>query len=88
MDITYVLLNTFVYGSMALVISAYFAYGKFLNFAIGAFMTMLGYIIYNTVQYGMTRQTVGMIVLLLVTYLGTNRALLKYFPNTKQRDYI
>ena len=88
MDYSYILFNTLIYGSIGLVIGSYFAYGKFLHFGIGALVGMMGYIMYNIIQTGRTIQNILMIIALVVIYMGTNRILMKYFPNTKQRDHV
>ena len=88
MDYSYILFNTMIYWSIGLVIGSYFAYGKFLNFSIGALVGMMGYIIYNIANQGLNIQNILMIVALVVIYVWTNQILMKYFPNTKQRDHV
>ena len=88
MDFSYILFNTLIYGSIGLVMSSYFAYGKFINFSIGAFVGMMGYIIYGVVNQWFTVQNIFMICSLIIIYRWVNRALIKYFPNTKQRDHV
>ena len=79
MDLGYILLNTIVYGTVAMVIAWFFGFGKILNFSLGAYMRMGGYVLYRFITYGFS--AVNFIMLI-------NRWLLKYFPNDKKRDHV
>ena len=48
---------------------------------------MMGYSIYNIVIQGLTLQNIFTLCSLVLIYVGTNWIMLKYFPNTRQKDH-
>lgn len=88
MDIQYILLNTLVYGIIALVIANFFSFGKMLNMSIGWFMVMGGYIIYNILVHWMSIQTTIIVIWYIVLFIIINRAIFKFFPHDKQKDHV
>lgn len=48
----YILLNTFLYGTIALMLSLFLSYSKVLNFSLGAYLTLAAYLIWEFVEYG------------------------------------
>ena len=88
MDIGYILFNTIIYGIVALLLASFFSFSKVLNLSIWGFMVMLGYILYNFINYGVTLTNVGVTIVLVGLFFLINRGLLKYFPNDRQRDNV
>ncbi len=88
MDIQYILLNTLIYGIIALVIANFFSFGKMLNMSIGWFMVMWWYIIYNLIIYWIQVQTLIILVWFISLFILINRAIFKYFPHDKQKDHV
>ena len=62
MDISYILQNTIIYGSMAFVLASVFSQHKYLNFSVGAFMIWIAYIMQSIFQNGFS--------LFHIVYLG------------------
>ncbi len=87
MDLGYILLNTIVYGTVAMVIAWFFWFGKILNFSLGAYMMMGGYILYRSITYGFSLLNIVMLIIFIGSFLLINLWLLKYFPNDKKRDH-
>lgn len=87
-DLGYILLNTIVYGSVAMVIAWFFWFGKILNFSLGAYMMMGGYILYRFITYGFSLLNIIILTIFIGSFLLINRGLLKYFPNDKKRDHV
>ncbi|MCF7834643.1 hypothetical protein K9M48_01110 [Candidatus Gracilibacteria bacterium] len=88
MDIQYILLNTVIYGIVALVIANFFSFGKMLNMSIGGFMVMGGYVIYNLIAHGISVQTIIILIGFIGLFILINRAIFKYFPHDKQKYHV
>lgn len=88
MDLWYILLNTIIYGTVAMVIAWFFGFGKILNFSLWAFMMMGGYIMYMCIAHGFTRTNIIMLIVFFGVFLLINRWLLTYFPNDRKRDHV
>ena len=88
MDLSYILLNTIVYGSLAMVIAWFSWFGKILNFSLGAYMIMGWYIIHRIINYWINIENIIMIIIFFGSFLLINRWLLKYFENDKKRDHV
>jgi len=88
MDIQYILLNTVIYGAIALVIANFFSFGKMLNMSIWWFMVMGWYIIYNLIVHWISVQTLIILVWFILLFVLINRAIFKFFPHDKQKDHV
>jgi branched-subunit amino acid ABC-type transport system permease component len=88
MDIGYILLNTIVYGTVAMVIASFFGFWKILNFSLGAYMMMWWYILTKFILNWFSSINVVMLLVFVGSFLFINRWLLKYFPNDKKRDHV
>lgn len=88
MDLNYILLNTIVYGSVALVLWSFFAYQKYLNFAVWIFFIASWYLVHYISNEWINLYSIIFIfsifwVILLSNYLIVNR-----FENLKQREFF
>jgi branched-chain amino acid transport system permease protein len=88
MDFTYLLLNTIIYGTLALVFSVFFSGGKIMNFALGNYMIVCSYLIYAFITYGCSRTTIVVLLAFVIFYMSIHWVLLHFFPNDKQRDLV
>lgn len=88
MDLGYILINTIVYGTVAMIIASFFWFWKILNFSLWAYMMMWGYILSNFIQSGLSWTNILMLIILFWSFLFINWGLLKYFPNDKKRDHV
>ncbi len=88
MDVQYILLNTLIYGIIALVIANFFSFGKMLNMSIGGFMVMGWYIMYNILVHGISIQMLIIVIWYSMLFFIINRAIFKYFPHDKQKDHV
>ena len=88
MDVQYILLNTIVYGIVALVIANFFSFGKMLNMSVGWFMVMWWYIMYDVIIHGISIETLVIWVSCISLFIAINWAIYKFFPNDKQKDHV
>ncbi len=86
MDRSYLIFNSMIYWSIALVLMAFFAYFKFLNFALGVVMIFCAYIMQHIYTQGFSREILLIATSILIIYFGINTLALKYFKHTKQRE--
>lgn len=86
MDFGYILLNTVIYGSCALIISEFFSYSKFLHFAVWSYIMVAGYILIFLRKFWLNITNIIMILALIFFFFGVNYLLLKVFPNAKKRE--
>ena len=86
MDIAYILFNSLIYGIVAFVMMSFFAYFKILNFAAGAFMIFLWYILEMLYVQWINWITIAITVSVIIVYILINRVILRYFKNIKQRE--
>ncbi len=85
-ELHYILLNTFLYGSVALLIASFFAYSKVLNFSLGAYLTFAVYVIWEAIQHGFSLTFWLMLIVFFVSLLLVHWLLVSLFPNEKQRE--
>ncbi len=85
-ELHYILLNTFLYGSVALLIASFFAYSKVLNFSLGAYLTFAAYVIWEAIQHGFSLTFWLMLIVFFVSLLLVHWLLVSLFPNEKQRE--
>lgn len=83
---SYILFNTLIYGSIAFILASYFAYGKYLNASLGSFMILGTYAIIRIVKSGRSRESLIVIVSMIILYIVINFIVLHYFRSEKQRD--
>jgi branched-subunit amino acid ABC-type transport system permease component len=88
MDISYLLFNTTIYGTLALLFSIFASSGKIMNFALGNYLIVGAYILYSFFTRGFTWTTFLVLISFIVIYTFIHRLLLQYFPNEKQRDLV
>ncbi|MDR3169592.1 MAG: hypothetical protein LBU27_07815 [Candidatus Peribacteria bacterium] len=88
MDFNYLLLNTILYGGLALAFSVFFSSGKIMNFALGNYLIICAYILYAFLTHGFNRLTVIVLIAFILLYRFVHWLLLRYFPNDKQRDLV
>jgi branched-chain amino acid transport system permease protein len=88
MDISYLLFNTIIYGSLAFFFSIFSASGKIMNFALGNYLIVAAYILYSFFVYGFSRTTFFVLVAFVIVYTFIHWIILHYFPNDKQRDLV
>lgn len=88
MDIQYILLNTVIYGIIALVIANFFSFGKMLNMSIWWFMVMGWYIIYSLIAHWISIETLIILIWFILLFILINRAIFKFFPHDKQKDHV
>lgn len=84
--LSYILYNTLVYGTIAFLISAFYAYGKFMHAALGGYMIIGTYIVVSVIKYGRSWNTVLIILGVLIIYRLMNTIVIRSFTNEKQRD--
>jgi len=88
MDRSYILFNSIVYGWLALVFSAFYAYAKIQHLSIGSFMVFLWYIIYQYMTTWFTFHTTAILLWFIACYMGSLWVLIHWFPNEKSRDLL
>lgn len=88
MDRGYILLNTIIYGCCALVISDFFSYNKFLNFAIWSYIMVACYILVFINKFWINIANIIMIFVVLIGFFGINYMILKKFPNDKKKEQV
>lgn len=87
MDWWYVFLNTLVYGVLAIVLSWFFAYSKFLNLSIGSILVMLAYLIHDVLVHNLSFRSLALFLILLWLYYFTTWVLWRAFTHDTQRDH-
>jgi branched-chain amino acid transport system permease protein len=88
MDITYLLFNTIIYGTLALMFSVFFSSGKIMNFALGNYLIGCCYLLYAFITYGFSWATGAILVGFVAFYVLIHWVLLHFFPHDKQRDLV
>jgi branched-chain amino acid transport system permease protein len=88
MDITYLIFNTLIYGSLALMFSVFFSSGKIMHFALGSCMIVSSYLLYAFITQGIHRMTLLVCIGFIAFYTILHWLLLHFFPNDKQRDLV
>lgn len=86
MDLQYILLNSLVYGIIALALIVFFAYWKFLNLTLWVFVVFLSYIMYFFMTNWVTWYGILVAIGAFLFYLAVNYITVKCFTNAKQRD--
>lgn len=84
--LSYILFNTLIYGSIAFVLSSYFAYAKYLNLAVTSFMILAVYVLAPDARQWRKIQHIAILVWAFLLYRCVNYITLQYFKNEKQRD--
>lgn len=84
MDISYILLNTIIYGCCALILVDIFSYWKIFSFAIGSYLMFSAYIIFNCVKYWFNIWNISAIVVLIVSFFLINYLLINKFSEKKR----
>ena len=80
------LFNTLMYGSIAFILSAYFAYAKYLNLAISGFMILAAYVLAVSTTHWRWVKQIAILLCAFLLYRCINYIILHYFKNEKQRD--
>ncbi len=87
MDWWYIFLNTLIYGILAIALSWFFAYSKFLNFSVGSWLIALSYIITDVFSHGVGRHTLILFFAFIALYYVSTWVLWRLFPHDTQRDH-
>jgi branched-subunit amino acid ABC-type transport system permease component len=82
----YVLLNTLIYWSIAFIIASYYAYGKFLNVALGSYIILGTYSVVSIIREWLSAESIISIFGLVCIYTLTNMIVIQSFSNEKKRD--
>ncbi len=84
--LSYILLNTLIYGTIAFGLSACFAYAKYLNVTLGSFMILWTYALSNIIRHGLSRQSIAVLLGAVIFYLLINYVVVHFFSNERKRD--
>ncbi len=84
--ITYILFNTLIYWSIAFILSACFAYAKYLNVTLGGFMILSTYTLSVLIKDWWSWTYISVFIWIIVIYRATNYVVVHYFHNERQRD--
>lgn len=85
--IWYILFNTLIYGTLALILAFWYSYAKFLNISLGGVMILGVYALIHLIQ-DQTKSIYHILILiaLFVVYIITNNIVIHQFPHLAQRD--
>ena len=85
MDISYIILNTIIYGCCALLLADFYLYWKILNFALWSYIMFSWYMIFHYINDWITLQNILVLLVFLVSFFLVNYLLLNKFKNAKKR---
>lgn len=84
MDLSYILTNTIIYGTLALVLQLFFAYHKFRNMLVGAVCMSIGYILAYRIHDGRSLKILWMIIIVMVLRWGTMLLVQRFSDDKKE----